>query len=237
MGVFHRQLTKDFVRNSALSLIVVALLLSGVNAPRSFDEVFGAPRCINGVSAQYVVFASIIDSSLPFALLLSTLFTVGSLARYQELTALRAAGWSLLQIVRPIIIIALVAACCSVALRVGGYSQLLWNVANDPIILSINSGGAVESLASQTRRHADLAYPLVIFFSVIIGIALGASGRRNSIFAGFGRALGVLVGYNIISAIAQALGRHGVLLPGVAGWLSIIVVGIVTALLWGRAQR
>jgi len=59
----------------------------------------------------------IVDTTLPIAMLMATLFTVGTLARYNELTALFAAGRSLLQVTRPLLALAFV---------VMGFS-LLWS--------------------------------------------------------------------------------------------------------------
>jgi lipopolysaccharide export system permease protein len=55
--------------------------------------------------ARYYTYkgAWILDVVLPIALLLATLFTVGSMARYLELTALYASGLSLLQITRSLL--------------------------------------------------------------------------------------------------------------------------------------
>lgn len=52
--------------------------------------------------------AWILDLVLPIALLLATLFTVGTMARYLELTALYAAGLSLLQVTRALLAAGLV---------------------------------------------------------------------------------------------------------------------------------
>jgi len=52
--------------------------------------------------------AWIVDQVLPIAALLATLFTVGSMARYLELTALYACGLSLVRITRPLIVAGLV---------------------------------------------------------------------------------------------------------------------------------
>lgn len=59
----------------------------------------------------------IVDTTLPIASLMATLFTVGGMARYNELLALFAAGRSLLQVTRPL----LLAAVC-----LAGVS-LLWS--------------------------------------------------------------------------------------------------------------
>ncbi|MEY5001078.1 MAG: hypothetical protein RLZZ211_1114 [Bacteroidota bacterium] len=51
------------------------------------------------------VSASLIPLALPLAILLSSLMTFGNLAEHNELTALKASGFSLLRIMRPLIVI------------------------------------------------------------------------------------------------------------------------------------
>jgi lipopolysaccharide export system permease protein len=53
------------------------------------------------------VSAGIIPMALPLAILLSSLMTFGNLAENNELTALKASGFSLLRIMRPLITIVL----------------------------------------------------------------------------------------------------------------------------------
>lgn len=53
----------------------------------------------------FYVSASIIPLALPLAILLSSLMTFGNLAEHNELTALKSSGFSLLRIMRPLIII------------------------------------------------------------------------------------------------------------------------------------
>jgi lipopolysaccharide export system permease protein len=59
------------------------------------------------------VSASIIPLALPLAILLSSLMTIGNLAEHNELTALKASGFSLLRILRPLIFIVLILACAT----------------------------------------------------------------------------------------------------------------------------
>jgi lipopolysaccharide export system permease protein len=53
----------------------------------------------------FYVSASIIPLALPLAILLSSLMTFGNLAEHNELTALKSSGFSLLRIMRPLIVI------------------------------------------------------------------------------------------------------------------------------------
>lgn len=59
------------------------------------------------------VSASIIPLALPLAILLSSLMTIGNLAEHNELTALKASGFSLLRILRPLIVIVLLLSCAT----------------------------------------------------------------------------------------------------------------------------
>jgi lipopolysaccharide export system permease protein len=59
----------------------------------------------------FYVSASIIELALPLTILLSSLMTIGNLAEHNELTALKASGFSLLRILRPLIVIVLLLAC------------------------------------------------------------------------------------------------------------------------------
>jgi len=59
----------------------------------------------------------IIDTVLPVAMLMATLFTVGTMARYNELTALFASGRSLMQIAQPLLILGLITSLFSLAWR------------------------------------------------------------------------------------------------------------------------
>lgn len=61
----------------------------------------------------FYVSASILPLALPLAILLSSLMTIGNLAEHNELTALKASGFSLLRILRPFIVIVLLLACAT----------------------------------------------------------------------------------------------------------------------------
>jgi lipopolysaccharide export system permease protein len=61
--------------------------------------------------------AWIIDQVLPVAVLMATLFTIGSLARYLELSALYAAGLSLLRVARPLLIAGVILTAASLGWR------------------------------------------------------------------------------------------------------------------------
>jgi lipopolysaccharide export system permease protein len=61
--------------------------------------------------------AWIIDQVLPIAVLMATLFTIGAMARYLELTALSTGGLSLLRIARPLLVAGLVLTVAALGWR------------------------------------------------------------------------------------------------------------------------
>ena len=118
MGIVHRYTLTTFLRNLGYT-IVGSLVLFTVMDLLDHISSFTDNEATTSMVARYYLYKSawIIDTVLPIALLMATLFTVGSLARYLELTALFAAGWSLLQVSRPLLTVALVATLFSVVWR------------------------------------------------------------------------------------------------------------------------
>lgn len=81
---------------------------------RYVDDLIGKGLTID-VLAQFFWYMGLmlVPQALPLAILLSSLITFGNLGESSELTAIKAAGISLMQAMRPLIIIVGVIACCS----------------------------------------------------------------------------------------------------------------------------
>ncbi len=203
MNTFHRRLTISFLQNLVRSVLVLMIVMAMIRLP------------------EIQWFFDIFLFVLPLSLLLATLFTVGFLARDHELTALRAAGWSMFQITWPVISIGVVASLVS-------WAQYL---ADLPKPLSMPSDAA-----GITAFHAGLSYPLVNLLAVYLGIGLAASPRNKSRFVGFLRAGMWLMAYYIVAATANALGHHGGLPPLMAGWLATVFIAGVAGILWWKAE-
>jgi lipopolysaccharide export LptBFGC system permease protein LptF len=223
MTVFHRHLMVSFVANLSRAILVLMVIVATVGLPAFFGGQMGEyePRGWSLTALVAYGFA-VFEFVLPLAMLLATLFTVGALARRHELTALRAAGWSLPGIVAPILWVSLGAVLLSVVLRVAEVSFVQSTASN---------------AAAETARHARLAYPLANVLAAAVGVAIGASRRRRSLYVGFGRAQAVPVVYYIVSALMNALGRHGPVPPAVAGWSATVLFAGLAVILWRRAAR
>lgn len=234
MNIFHRYLLRKYVRTLALSLAwliaifgILALMAPGVDSPRSNARPSGGLMAVGVlVAACYV--------ALPLALLVATLITVGDLARYQELTALAAAGWSKFQIMRPIIYVALFATVLSVSIQLFGASARGGKSASLPSG-SLAARGQL-TLAAQTELHASRAFPLMSLFAVLTAIPLASTRRRSTIYSGFGSAVAVLVVYYMVTETAMGLGRLGGLSPIVAGWIGPVVFALSNFILWRQAE-
>ncbi|MBE0566506.1 MAG: LptF/LptG family permease [Krumholzibacteria bacterium] len=117
-GIIHRHLMATFLRNLAYTIVGAIVLFTMMDL---LDHVgsFVDNKATASMVARYYVYkaAWIVDTVLPVAMLMATLFTVGAMARYLELTALFAAGRSLLGVTRPLVLLAVAVAAFSLAWR------------------------------------------------------------------------------------------------------------------------
>ena len=118
ISIIHRYLLSTFFRNLGFTIVgalVLFTLIDLLDHIGSFVD--------NDATAwqilRYYTFKAVwtIDTVLPIAMLMATLFTVGAMARYLELTALFASGWSLMRITRPLILVAILVTLLSLAWR------------------------------------------------------------------------------------------------------------------------
>ena len=81
---------------------------------RYVDELIGKGLSLD-VLVQFFWYMGLMlmPQAFPLAILLSSLITFGNLGESSELTAIKAAGISLMQAFRPIVIIVSLVACCS----------------------------------------------------------------------------------------------------------------------------
>ncbi len=118
MRLVHRTILRNFLGILGRTLTAALILFTLVDLLDHLGSFLD-----NGASTlvilRYYVYkgAWIIDTVLPIAMLMATLFSVGTMARYFELNALFAAGWSLMQVTRPLLALALLTSLASFAWR------------------------------------------------------------------------------------------------------------------------
>ncbi|MBK7048136.1 MAG: LptF/LptG family permease [bacterium] len=222
MNPFHRQLLVTFTRNFAIVLLVLTPVALGIGVAGPD----GAATTSRPGSVPMTLTALLLAATpavLPLVFLIATLVTVGDLARYGEIGALQAAGWSPLRIFMPLIAMGLAGSVASAFLKPaasGNFTAL---------------SGYVDR-AALTALHGARAATLGCLLAVLTAVPLAATMRRRDPFVGFGAALGIYVLHQIVTATAFAFGRHGAL-PLMAGWGSTVLLVAVVAWLWRRINH
>ena len=116
MKLAHKATLAGFLRILGFTLAGALILFTLVDLFDHLDS-FVDNDATPGQMVRYYVnkVPWIVDTVLPIGMLMATLFTVGTMARYNELTALFAAGRSLLEVTRPLLLLALLASLFSLA--------------------------------------------------------------------------------------------------------------------------
>ena len=118
MNLIHRHLLKGFIRNLSYTIVGALILFTLIDMLDHMNSFLDNDATASMIGRYYIFKAVwIIDTVLPIAMLMATLFTVGTLARYLELTALFAAGWSLMKVCRPLIVLGVLVTLFSLAWR------------------------------------------------------------------------------------------------------------------------
>lgn len=126
MKIIHRYILSLAIRNIVLSLLVFCVLFLAFDFFDRIDNILeGDPSF--GIVISYFLYKIpfIINSMLPVATLLGTLFTIGLLSKNSEVVAMRAAGLTVLFIARPVLILGILLSFVSILLgeTVVPYSQ------------------------------------------------------------------------------------------------------------------
>ena len=102
-------ITKQFCLLFVATFFVCLFVLMMQFLWRYIDELIGKGLSME-VMAQFFWYMALmlIPQALPLAILLSSLITYGNLGESSELTAIKAAGISLMQTFRPLVVIALI---------------------------------------------------------------------------------------------------------------------------------
>ncbi len=357
MKIYERLVLTSFLQYLIYTLVGSIILFTLVDL---FDHM-GSLIDNNATPSQilrYYVYkgAWIVDQVLPIAVLMATLFTIGSMARYLELTALYSSGLSLARIGRPLLVAGLVLTVVALGWReyvlpeanlrkwrvweveihkqtetlrptrqiaaTGPDGRLYYARKYDPNsqtvtglkVMGMEGSAVTERVDAEraewdgdhwvlhrgTRRSFDgdqeiiepfetltasdlaitpdglyrtrvrpenmnirqlmahrdllrqtggdpvamdvdiqfqLAFPLVNFIVVCLGMVLASGPRKTTIASGFGLTLMVGFGYYLMMMFGRSLGHSGVLPPLAAGWSGNVVYSILAWSLFARARR
>lgn len=118
MAIIHRRLLATFLRYLVYGLTGALVLFTLVDLLEHMGSLVDNSATTSEVLRYYLYKAAwIVDIVLPISMLMATLFSVGQMARYLELTALFAAGWSLMRVTRPLVVLAGVVSLLSLGWR------------------------------------------------------------------------------------------------------------------------
>jgi lipopolysaccharide export system permease protein len=120
MRIIDRYLVKQFLQTVLFGLVAFIFLFAVIDMMENLDDFIDQDVSSSIIVQYYIVFIpEIIRLTLPIAVLLSALFTVGKLSNQNELTALKASGLSLYRFMLPFLITALL--ICFLTIYFGGW--------------------------------------------------------------------------------------------------------------------
>jgi lipopolysaccharide export system permease protein len=118
MTIIHRQLLLTFLRYLVMALVGSLILFTLIDLLDHMGSLVDNAATAGEVVRYYLYKAAwTLDIVLPISMLMATLFSVGQMARYLELTALFAAGWSLFRVTRPLVVAAALVSLLSLGWR------------------------------------------------------------------------------------------------------------------------
>ncbi len=118
MNLIHRHLLFNFARNLGYTMVGALILFTLIDMLDHMNSFLDNSATASMIGRYYLYKAVwIVDTVLPIAMLMATLFPVGSMARYLELTALFTAGWSLMKVCRPLVVLGVLITVFSLAWR------------------------------------------------------------------------------------------------------------------------
>jgi lipopolysaccharide export system permease protein len=104
MKLLARYIFIEFLRTALSILIGIVVLYLSVNFLREADDFIKHQADMTMILRYYLYsIPAMAGQALPFAALMGTLLSLGSLSRHNEITAMRAGGVSLLRIIAPVL--------------------------------------------------------------------------------------------------------------------------------------
>jgi len=117
MRILDRYISSRFLSNLSFALVAFALIFVVVDMVENLDSFLDRHVPWGIILKYYLLYLPyIITMSLPVAVLLASLFSMGTLAKHNELVAMKAAGTSLYRILLPMVILGVVVSLADIFL-------------------------------------------------------------------------------------------------------------------------
>lgn len=118
LRIHERLILGTFLRYLSYTMVGSIILFTLVDLFEHLGSLIDNNATMSMIARYYLnKGAWIVDQVLPIATLMATLFTVGSMARYLELTALSTSGLSLMRIARPLLVAGVVLTVAALGWR------------------------------------------------------------------------------------------------------------------------
>ncbi len=117
MRILNIYVTKNFLMTGLVSIVVLTFGMMGVNLVKIFEFMSkGVPFSSAGAFLFYLM-PMALSLTIPVSVLVSIMLVFGRMSADNEITAMRACGISIFQIISPIIIISFILTCLCLYLR------------------------------------------------------------------------------------------------------------------------
>jgi len=107
MTVLDKYVLKKFIINLFISIVAFVMIFLVVDLIENIDKFIDRDAEVSIVFFYYIYYIPyIINLTLPISMLLSCLFTLGSMSQHNEIVAQKSAGISLYRIFTPLFVLA-----------------------------------------------------------------------------------------------------------------------------------
>ncbi|MBE6392266.1 MAG: YjgP/YjgQ family permease [Lentisphaerae bacterium] len=118
MRILNRYVIKSFLVAFGMAILILTFAMTGANLIRVLDFISrGIPMSVFGTYILYML-PRILTFTIPWAVMVAVMLVFGRMSADSELTAMRACGISILQIVSPLLLIAVMLTGLCIYLQV-----------------------------------------------------------------------------------------------------------------------
>ncbi|HCE43368.1 MAG TPA: hypothetical protein DET40_07455 [Lentisphaeria bacterium] len=117
MRILNIYVTKDFVVTGLMAVIVMTFGLMGTHLIKMFQALTQGIPLSSALMFLLYIIPTALSLTIPFSVLVATMLVFGKLSANNEITAMRACGISILQIISPIIILTFALTCTCLYLQ------------------------------------------------------------------------------------------------------------------------